>query len=77
MGAHQRSMRQQYQASATVAEPGDDYGSIATDIAEHTRRIDVLVQLDTALAKAASRYDLAAEIVRHGWPHAAPRQRAD
>jgi type III secretion system FlhB-like substrate exporter len=77
MGAYHRYMRQQYDASAPSVGLGEDYGMIATSIAERTRRIDVLVQIDKALATAANRYDLAAEIVRHGWPHSSPRGRAD
>jgi hypothetical protein len=70
-------MRQQYDASAFSAGSGDDCGILASAIAERTRRIDVLVQIDTALSQAANRYDLAAEIVRHGWPHLSARARAD
>jgi hypothetical protein len=77
MGEYHRFMRQQYDASAHSATSGDDYGILATSIAEHTRRIDVLVQIDKALSAAANRYDLAAEIVRHGWPHSSARTRAD
>jgi hypothetical protein len=77
MGAHFHLMSQQLDVSALSIGSGDDYGMITTTIAERTRRIDVLVQIDKALAQAANRYDLAAEIVRHGWPHSAPRTRAD
>jgi hypothetical protein len=77
MGAYHCSMRQQYDASPLSAAAGDDCGILASSIAERTRRIDVLVQIDRALAAAANRYDLAAEIVRHGWPHASARARAD
>jgi hypothetical protein len=77
LGEYLGSMRQQYDVSVPSVGPGDDYGMLATSIAERTRRIDVLVQLDKALARAANRYDLAAEIVRHGWPHSSPRERAD
>jgi type III secretion system FlhB-like substrate exporter len=76
MGAYYRSMNQLLDVSALTGS-GDDYGMIASTIAERTRRIDVLVQIDKALAQAANRYDLAAEIVRHGWPHSSPRERAD
>jgi hypothetical protein len=54
----------------------DDYRAVAGSVTERTQRIDVLVQLDAALSKAANRYNLAAEIVRYGWPHNTP-PRAD
>ena len=62
-------MNQQVQAPPRFPEPGDDYGVIARNISERTRRIDVLVKLDQVLSVAANRHDLAGEIVRHGWPH--------
>jgi hypothetical protein len=60
----------------TALPAGDDYRTVAGRVTDRTQRIDVLVQLDAALSKAANRYNLAAEIVRHGWPHNTPA-RAD
>jgi hypothetical protein len=62
-------MIQQFEATAFPAQSGDEDRLITASIEERTRRIDVLVKLDRVLAHAANQYDLAAEIVRHGWPH--------
>lgn len=40
-------------------------------LAERTQRISTLLDLDMVLSAAANRYNLAAQIVHHGWPHRA------
>ena len=60
-------MNQQYVARPLFPDSGDEYGAVADNITERTRRIDVLVQLDQVLSRAANRYDLAADMVRRGW----------
>lgn len=54
------------QAEATLS--AGEGGTTEDSFAERTRRLSVLFDLDQALARAASRHDLAADLVRHGWP---------
>jgi hypothetical protein len=49
----------------------DDVGIIDRRIAERTRRVSTLLDLDSVLSAAANQYNLAAQIVHHGWPHRA------
>ena len=60
-------MNQQYVARPIFPDSGDAYGVGTESITERTERIDVLVQLDQVLSRAANRYDLAADMVRRGW----------
>lgn len=59
------------QYSFTSYSAADDLRIMSGRISERTRRLSTLLELDRALSAAANRYDLAAEIVRHGWPHRA------
>ena len=72
-----RTVERMIQQCETGPAASEDYRVVAGRVADRTQRIDVLVQLDAALAKAANRYSLAAEIVRHGWPHNTPAPRGD
>ena len=49
----------------------EECGKLEGKFAERARRVNALFELDRALADAANRYNLAAEVVRHGWPHRA------
>jgi hypothetical protein len=53
------------------ALPLDDVAIIDRRIAERTRRVSTLLDLDSVLSAAANQYNLAAQIVHHGWPHRA------
>ena len=62
-----RSMHQSSEAVLTHEECGALQGKFT----ERTMRLTALVELDRALSQAANRYNLAAEVVHHGWPHRA------
>lgn len=49
----------------------DDVSLIDRRIVERTQRVSTLLALDSALSAAANQYNLAAQIVHHGWPHRA------
>ena len=49
----------------------EECGQLERMFRERSRRVSALLQLDQVLGRAASRHNLAAEIVRHGWPHRA------
>jgi hypothetical protein len=49
----------------------DECGRLEGKFIERTRRLSALFDLDRVLSDAANRYNLAAEVVHHGWPHRA------
>lgn len=60
-------MQQAVNATLSVEE----CGALEVRFAERAQRLETLMALDRALARAANRYNLVAQIVHYGWPHRA------